>query len=240
MTVHAWLEPFDASFRSALLPWLEPFTERRVACFDADGTLWSEDIGEAFFRWLIAGNLLPRVAGLPDAYAEYERRVDLNRSQGYAWAVQCMAGLSEADVTRWARQLAAAWPNQRPAMAGLARGLAACGYEVWIVSASNTWVVREGAPSVGVERERVIGMGVEVQDGVLTDRSVLPLICREGKVEAIRQRFGDAPYLAFGDSVGDLEMLEASAQPFVIGRHDKPGVSLLGIARERGWPVQLF
>lgn len=240
MPSYPWLEPFDPAFREALLPSLEPSAAPRLACFDADGTLWSEDLGEAFFRWLIAGDLLPHVDCTRDVWADYEARVAADRSAGYMWAVQGMAGLRVAEVERWARQLAAAWPNARPAMVALTRGLAACGFDVWIVSASNPWVVRAAAPSVGVDPARVIGMSVEVDDGVFTDRPALPAICRGGKVEAIRQRFGNVPYLAFGDSVGDLEMLEHAAQAFVVGRHDKPGVSLLPIARERGWPIQLF
>jgi HAD superfamily phosphoserine phosphatase-like hydrolase len=156
------------------------------------------------------------------------------------WAVQGMAGLAEADVARWARQMAAAWPTQRAAMTALTRGLASVGYDVWIVSASNRWIVEAAASSVGVDPRKVIAMAVEVEGGVLTDRPVTPYICRAGKVEAIHQRFGRRCDLAFGDSVGDLEMLEDCAQPFVIGRHDKPGVSLLPIARERGWPVHRF
>jgi len=236
----AWLEPFSPAFRAALQPWVAPSSEPRLACFDADGTLWGEDVGEAFFRWLIAGRLLPRVDCTRDVYAEYERRVEEDRARGYMWAVQSMAGLAEVDVVRWSRQLAAAWPTQRAAMTGLTRGLASLGYDVWIVSASNRWIVEAAAPSVGVDPAKVVAMAVEVEDGALTDRPVVPLVCREGKVQAIRARFGRRPTLAFGDSVGDLEMLEDAEQPFVIGRRDKPAVSLLATARERGWPVHLF
>ena len=47
-----------------------------LACFDADGTLWSMDIGEAFFRWLIAGDLLPNFRGEKEIYDRYEKEVE--------------------------------------------------------------------------------------------------------------------------------------------------------------------
>jgi HAD superfamily phosphoserine phosphatase-like hydrolase len=239
-TLPAWLAPFAPAFRDALLPLLAPSDPPRLACFDADGTLWAEDLGEAFFRWLIAGHLLPRVDCSRDVYAEYEARVREDRAAGYAWCVQCMAGIAETDLQRWSRQMAAAWPNYRPEMVSLARGLAASGVEVWMVSASNRWVVQASAPRAGFDPSNVIAMQVEVEGGTLTDRPVRPLICHGGKVEAIHQRFGRRADLAFGDSLGDLEMLSDAAHPFVIGRHDKPGAALLEVARDKGWPVHLF
>ena len=237
---HEWLQPFSPDFRAAVEARLEPRAGRRVACFDADGTLWAEDIGEAFLRWLIAGRLLPHVDSGHDVYEEYERHVARDRSEGYVWAVAAMAGLAEADVQMWARQLAAAWPNQRRAMAGLVRGLARHGFEVWIVSASNEWIVKAAAPSVGIDPARAVGIATAVADGVITDRPIRPVPSEAGKVDVIRERIGVVPEFAFGDSLGDLAMLEHAEQPLVVGRHDQPGAALLAVARERGWPVTLF
>lgn len=235
-----WLAPFSSEFRAAIEPRLGPRAGRRVACFDADATLWAEDIGEAFLRWLIAGGLLRAADCEGDVYAEYERRVEENRTEGYVWAVAAMAGLREDDVRLWARQLAAAWPNQRPAMAGLVHGLEAHGFEVWIVSASNEWSIKAAAPSMGVAPDRAIGIATAVRDGVITAEAIRPVPSEAGKVEVIRQRIGAMPELACGDSLGDLAMLESAEQPLVVGRHDQPGTSLLRVAAERGWPVNLF
>jgi HAD superfamily phosphoserine phosphatase-like hydrolase len=234
-----WLEPFDPGVRAALER-VAGATGRRIACFDADGTLWAEDIGEAFFRWLIAGHLLPRIDCTKDVYAEYEERVRADRAAGYAWAVQCMAGIPEPDLVRWCTQMAAAWPNYRPEMAGMLRGLSDAGIEVWLVSASSAWIVRAAAPRVGADPGRVIAMSVAVRNGALTDEMVRPLICNAGKVEAIHAAFGRGPDLAVGDSLGDLEMLQDASQALVVGRHDRPGAALVRLASERAWPVHLF
>ena len=240
-SVPAWLEPFPCEVREAILPVLEAGAQtRRVACFDADGTLWPEDIGEAFFRWLIAGAMLPHVDCSRNVYADYEARVHADRAAGYAWCVASMAGLAEADVARWTRQLAAAWPNYRPAMVELVRGLSDAGVETWLVSASNRWIVRAAAPHVGADPERVIAITTRVRDGRMTDEVIHPVICEAGKVEAIDAVIGQRPDLAFGDSLGDLQMLEAAVHPVVIGRHDRADADLVRIGRERGWAVHLF
>lgn len=235
----ACLAPFDPGFRDALAPCLAPSASRRTACFDADGTLWNEDIGEAFFRWLIAGDLLPTVDCTRDVYAEYEARVRADRAEGQSWAVRCMAGLPEADVVRWSRQMAAAWPNYRPEMAGLVRALGAAGWDVWIVSATNRWTVSEASDYVGVARSHVIGMEVEVVDGRLTDRAVLPLTCLSGKVEAIAKRVTTPIDLAVGDSPGDLDLLQAARLALAVGRHDR-SPAFLDQARANGWAVHVF
>lgn len=234
-----WLAPFDPEFRDAIQAVLDAPGPAPLACFDADGTLWSEDLGEAFFRWLIAGDLLPEHDCGRDIYADYEARVEISRAEGYSWAVQAMAGIPVQDVVRWSRQLAHAWPNYRPEMQALAQGLAAAGFDIWIVSATNRWTVTEGGRRMGFMPDRVIGMSVVVEDGRLTDRPELPLIANAGKVEAIGKVIGRRPDLAFGDSKGDLEMLLDARQAMVVGRHDRPA-SLLPVAREHGWPIHLF
>ncbi len=215
--------------------------ERPLACFDADGTLWAEDIGEGMLRWLAAGGLLPSVrAPWQQVWEEYEARVREDRCAGYAWAVAIMEGLREEEIIRWSRQFAAAWPNYRPKMVGLLRGLCAAGGEVVIVTASNRWLVEAAAERMGLPDIRILGIETRVRDGVLTGEVVRPVTCRGGKVEAIRERLGRMPDLAVGDSVGDLEMLEASGRVVVVGRRSDPSAQMVRLARERGWPVQWF
>ncbi len=238
-----WLEPFSQAFRDAVATQLTTAGPRPLVCFDADGTLWNEDLGEALFRWLAAGDLLPAFAKPRDpieVWEEYEARVAKNRAEGYAWAVQCMAGLDESDVKKWCRQLANAWPNYRPAMVELVKGLRGAGCEVWLVSASNAWVIEASAPFVGADAAQVLGMRVALEGVRLGSTMIRPLTCNAGKVDAIRGRLGRLPDLAFGDSLGDLEMLESAKQPLVVGRNDKPSAELPKIAATRGWPVHLF
>ncbi|MBL6975926.1 MAG: HAD-IB family phosphatase [Deltaproteobacteria bacterium] len=239
IAIPSWLEPFSGEFQEAILPVLEK-PGRRVACFDADGTLWSEDLGEAFLRWLVAGALLPTIDCSKDVYAEYEARVDRDQCAGYSWAVECMSGIPEEKVNGWSRQLAAAWPNYRPSMFRMMRGLSEAGVEVWWVSATNQWSVRAAAGHKGFNPERVLGIRGPVSGGVLTGQVERPVTCRGGKVDAIREIIGKMPDLACGDSRGDLEMMEVSDQPLVVARRDKGENEFLRGAAENGWPVHWF
>ncbi len=239
MRIPDWLAPFDTSFAEAIASRLNPTGGRRVAAFDADGTLWYDDIGEAFARWLVEGDLLKAVH--KDVFwDEYERRVAESRIEGYTWVIQVMAGLQEADVQLWCRQMAAAWPNYRKAMIGLIAGLQGEGFETWIVSASNRWIVHAGAPHVGIPQDKVLGIETQVTDGKLTTRPVYPRPCNQGKVDAIQKHIGVKPVFAFGDSMGDFEMLAYAEQPLVVGRRDLGDNELVRQASPRGWPVHRF
>ena len=240
MPTPTWLTPFSPQFRGPIEQLLRSQAERRVACFDADGTVWSGDIGEAFLRWLVAGGLVGGGRSVDAVWDDYEARVDANQCEGYAWAVASMAGLVEADVVRWARQFAAAWPTYRPAMVDLMRGLEASGVEVWWVSASSRWVVQAAAERIGVGATRVLGVAVPVTEGVLGDTVIRPMTCRAGKAAVIAAAIGVAPDLGFGDSRGDLEMMEASRQPMIVARADRPDSAFVVDAAQRGWPVQHF
>jgi HAD superfamily phosphoserine phosphatase-like hydrolase len=240
MQLPSFLRAFSSLFRRDILELLAAPGERRIACFDADGTLWSEDIGEAFLRWLLAGPLEPLVVQEPRLYEIYEERVRKNLTEGYGWAVQLMAGLPEKDVQRWAKQHAAAWPNYRHAMIDLTRGLADAGLEVWIVSASNHWVIAAAAARIGIDPSRTIAIRTEVVKGKLTDRLVAPIPCEGGKVKAIDKWIGQRPDLAVGDGLGDLAMLEVSTRPLVVGSRLAKNAPLVRRAQEHRWPVHLF
>jgi len=212
---------------------------RRVATFDGDNTLWDGDIGEAFLRWLIAGGHLLGVDGI-DVWEEYEARVAADRVAGYGWAVQVMQGLPEDRLRGWARQFSYSWPAWRDGMRAVVKFLDDSGVEVWIVSASGLLVVHEAAPYMGISQEMTLGMEVEVADGLLTDRLKTPMTANAGKVAKIQEAIGVRPIAAFGDSRGDLEMLDYATQAFVVGQRSRTNESFMALARERGWPHQEF
>src|SRR5262245_42735214 len=68
----------------------------QAVAFDADGTLWRNDVGEDLLRALIAEDRLPRHPGRRDLYEEYEARVARDPASGYAFAAEVMEGWEEA------------------------------------------------------------------------------------------------------------------------------------------------
>ena len=106
----------DQEFIDAVLA-LNP----RLAAFDCDGTLWSGDAGEGFFRWeiergLISQEIAERVRA---RHADYKKGlVDEDTMCGEM--VTLHAGLDDADLARAAKEFISEEivPNFFPAMLG--------------------------------------------------------------------------------------------------------------------------
>lgn len=216
--------------------------EPGVAVFDADKTLWRDDLGEGFLQWLGNGRKLKDMLPGEDVMKEYARRCDQDTTAGYAWAVTRMAGLREADVRRWAEayfRVAFAKRVFAPQRA-LIRFLQQHGWEVWIVSASNRWVVQAGARALGIPVARAVGVDLEVDDGVLTGKLAYPMTHRAGKVLAIDRFIKRRPALVSGDSDGDREMMLYSRglALLISDPSSKSQAGMRELARERGWLVQ--
>jgi len=181
-----------------------------LAVFDADGTLWREDVGEAFLRHLVALGWV-RLPDGSDPYEAYERAVDRDKAAGYAYAAQLQAGLEVARVAVEAVRFVREWvPSRLIADTQSLRALCeGAGLTPFVVSASAQPVVLAAAPLAGFSRERCRGVEVALAGGKFTDRVVPPITYAEGKIAAAQARGRIA--LACGDSfTGDLAMLEAA------------------------------
>lgn len=204
-----------------------------VAAFDADGTLWREDVGEAFLRHLVSIGWV-RLPGGRDPYTEYERAVERDRRAGYAYAAQLQAGLLEAEVGAEAERFARSWvpPRIIRATQELRSACAEGGLRPVVVSASPQPIVRAAAPLAGFTE--LAGIEVRVRDGHYTAEIAEPVTYAEGKVAAAG-RYGDL-IVACGDSLtGDLALLEASKVPVVVA--PSSGSPLATEAHRRNWVV---
>ncbi len=215
-----------------------------VAVFDGDKTLWREDVGEGFFEWLCHGRKLKDMLPGEDPMQEYASRCDRDLTAGYAWAVTRMAGLREADVRRWAEAYFRVMFEKRifEPQRALIRFLQQHGWEVWIVSASNRWVVQAGARWLGVPREHVVGVDLEIVDGLLTGKLAYPMTHRAGKVLAIDRFIKRRPDLVSGDSEGDREMMLYSRglSLLITDPSRKSQKDMRDLARKRGWLMQIL
>ena len=197
---------------------------------------------------------LAEMAGL---YGRRLRRA--GKRDCYEWAVRLHVGLTTRQMNAWSaeairRELAEArrverFETSRGRLVEVERGvrpyremrqliaaLGEAGFEVWIVSATNAWTVRQFAPFFGVPRKRVLGNLVEVDGERLTATTRPPALFREGKVEIIEREIGRRPAFVAGDSVTDYEMLcRASELALVVDCGDQ---KLRHEARQRGWAVQ--
>lgn len=110
------------------------------------------------------------------------------------------------------------------------------GFQTWIVSSSNAYVVRGLARRIDFPEDRVLGIELQSQSGMLTDRVVEPAPVGEGKLELFLDTTGRSPVLVIGDSMNDFELLENCEGLSVV--MDRGDDDLLERARELGWLIQ--
>ena len=207
----------------------------RVAAFDCDGTLWSGDVGEAFFDWELSRNGFipePVARAIRARHKDYKAgKVDEATMCGEM--VTMHAGMTDSALRQAAEEffprIAA---NIFPELKELIGRLHAAGCEVWAVSSSNQWVIEAGAKHFGIPRTRILAAEVEVVDGVATDR-LLRVPSGSGKPQALREVVKSDVDAAFGNSRWDAEMLAMAKHAFAVN----PNLDLRLIAQQRGWTI---
>ncbi len=214
------------------------------AAFDADGTLWDADLGEALFDYQIRNRLVPLP---PDPWDHYEGlKKNVSFPAAYLWLAQINKGLPLKQVQEWAR-IAVEELMPVPVLQSqkeIIAHLKARSVQVYIVTASVKWAVEPGAHLLGLSPADVIGITTQIdQSGVVTDRQGGPITFREGKVEALLEKTeGKPPLFAAGNTLGDLPLLESStavrlavgAMPAGSKYYDSER-ELLQIAEQRSW-----
>ena len=207
----------------------------RVAVFDCDGTLWSGDSGADFFYWQIDRGMFPHdVAERAAArYADYKQgKVDETIMCGEM--VTLNANQSLQTLQEAAEEFFSSIVEKRifPEMLRLTRELESTGCEVWAVSSTNDWVVREGVKRFGIPRRRVLAASAHIEDGQITDR-LIRVPSGTGKAVAIAEVVQKQVDVCFGNSIHDAAMLELARHPFVVN----PNPDLEKIAQEKSWHI---
>jgi HAD superfamily phosphoserine phosphatase-like hydrolase len=207
----------------------------RLAVFDCDGTLWSGDAGESFFDWeLRRGVLADEIVRWARArYADYKAG-KVSEDDMCGEMVTLHKGLQEPEVLRLAHEFFEENFGSRifPEMRQLISQLQSSGCDVWAVSSTNEWVIREAMPHFGIAREKILAAAVEIENGMVTDRLVR-VPSGIGKPKAILEVIGRPPDAAFGNSRWDVEMLAIARYAIAVN----PNPDLEQLARQRGWTV---
>jgi phosphoserine phosphatase len=207
----------------------------RLAVFDCDGTLWSGDAGEGFFYWELDRRILPDEVThwMRARHADYKAG-KVGEDDMCGEMVTMHKGLAEDEVLSLARQYFAENFVGRifPELRQLIAQLRASGCEVWAVSSTNEWVIREAMPHLGIDPKNILAAAVEIENGIVTDR-IVRIPSGIGKPKAILEVIGRPPDAGFGNSRWDLEMLAISRYAIAVN----PNPDLEQLARERGWTV---
>jgi HAD superfamily phosphoserine phosphatase-like hydrolase len=230
-----FFDVFPKEFRDGAIKIVEEKGKGTLAVFDADWTLWEHDIGEAMLRFMSASGMFKDFGGAKNARLVWQHYCDLvkkDTAQGYAWACKVMSSLKEAQVKNVARGIAWAWPTYRPWMFDFIKYLLKQKATVYVVSASNRWVVESAMDFMGAPKVKVVAMEVQVYDGVLTPHIKEPIIYGEGKVQALMQKEGRMPDIACGDSEGDVPILKKAKEALLVVNK---GSKMLDMAKKEGF-----
>lgn len=208
--------------------------------FDADGTLWSGDVGDDLWNAMIECE-----AFLPEAHAGLQRvasdaGVDVRGSASeLAWSIaraHLDGAVSEErmlEVVAWGlagRHIAQVRTFVRDVLhevdlmrrlhvesIEVLRALQRLGVEVFVVSASPRAIVEDAVFQLGIDPSHVIAATAALEDGVMTTRLQQPIPYGPGKVSGLRQYAPDQKLLAaFGDNHFDAAMLRLADVPVAV------------------------
>jgi phosphatidylglycerophosphatase C len=234
--VYAAVIPVNLS-TGELVKMLEPLlrtTPSGLFAFDADGTLWSGDVGEDVFKLAVEQRLLRDEARAALAREASSHAIDPSGSasaiaarlsaahfagtyaerDAYAMMTWCYAGFTLEELTLLAQRAFAETRLGERLHAELAPILALARkarIPVAVVSASPLPIVREAVRLWDIDADAVTATRAAVASGRLLDRLAAPVPYAEAKVTALEALFPKHVLLAsFGDSAFDLELLRAA------------------------------
>jgi phosphatidylglycerophosphatase C len=211
-----------------------------MLAFDADGTLWSGDVGNDLFHALIDAQAVRKAAygalvreaeayGL--AYSENAVEVAQMLFQAceagqypedrcFAMMAWVFAGFTLQDTVAFSRDVA----RETNLEARLHRFLDPIfdwarneNVPVWVVSASPKWMVEIGAAMFGIPNDQVIGMTPVIKNGtILPELDGLP-IYGPNKPLMLREMCPRGSLLGgFGDSSYDVPLLKMAHVPVAV------------------------
>jgi phosphoglycolate phosphatase-like HAD superfamily hydrolase len=222
----------------------------RIATFDNDGTLWSEQ--PIYFQFAFA---LDRVRAMAPKHPEWKSKQPFKgilegdtkavMAAGEKGLLEVLAATHSGMTTEEFNQIAKDWlakarhPRfQRPytdlvyqPMLDLLQYLRASGFKTFIVSGGGIEFMRVFAEQVyGIPPEQIVGSTGEAKFELRAGKPVLVRLPKvnhvddgPGKPVGINRFIGRRPILAFGNSDGDHQMLQWTAAG--------PGARFMGLVR---------
>lgn len=208
--------------------------EGDVVAFDADGTLWSGDVGEDVFLALLEKQMLrePAIEALAvlaarhgievgratsdvgRAIREAERRGRFPEREMFEVMALCYAGFSLAELREHVEVVLARVQLRRrlnPALAPVIDWARRAGLRTVVISASPKPIIEIGARLWGFAAEDVFGATPIVERGFIAPRLARPVPYKAIKVELGRALLRGKRWLSsFGDSGFDIDMLLAA------------------------------
>lgn len=182
---------------------------RKIAVFDADGTLWHDDVGDIFLTQGFSRSVFPKEASL----AEYEKLHEQSPASAYELLVKWLDGKQESFIWETCHKILKDHsPKPFDGQQALVKKLKEEGFEIWVISASPWWMVVAAAQEYyGVPPERVLAARTKVDaQGILLSNMLYNVPFRETKVTALQRFVCAQPHMVAGNSMGDWSLLHQS------------------------------
>ena len=183
------------------------------SAFDADGTLWPEDVNNIFLNYEEKYNLR-KVAWLmnekfsPNVQREKRCRQFVCEQAGFTleeFRHHCRKALKEHSL------------NPFPFQKKLLHYLKSKNHFIYVVTASIKWLVEEACRLHALPIDQVLGVETIVKDGRITDQIIQPLTHGIGKETALLKSTNNhAPLFAAGNTQSDVPLLERAKVRLVI------------------------
>ncbi|HPI41066.1 MAG TPA: haloacid dehalogenase-like hydrolase [Pseudobdellovibrionaceae bacterium] len=217
-----------------------------LAAFDADGTLWSIDIGESFFNFLIQKKRVELPTNPWEHYLELKKKNN-DPQEAYLWLAQICKNQPIETVRSWSQEALEQYgpPGDwiYPEQLKLIQFLQSHHIPIYIVSASITWAIEPGAALFRVPKENVLAVETIVEKGLITDFQNGPITYQKGKVEKLLLATQNKhPFLASGNTLGDQHLLESASHYKIAIQGAAPASKmypaeekLQHLAQQQGW-----
>lgn len=212
----------------------------RVAVFDCDGTLWENNSGEDFLEWSMQHQLASSevVHWMRERYDDYKAG-NVGEEQMCGEMVTMYAGNTVATMEAAARRFYSeiVEANIFPEMLELTQRLSEQGCDLWAVSSTNEWVIREGIKQFKIPTDQVLAGTATSENGTVTN-ILTRMPSGEGKAVALREvvlpkHNGRQIDAVFGNSIHDAAMLRLAQHGYAVN----PNPDLEVIAQQQGWTV---
>src|ERR1043166_3608 len=146
-----------------------------LAVFDCDGTLWSGDLGERFFDWELRSGMFSdeAVRRMRSRYAEYQEG-KVSEDDMCGEMVTLHTGLREEELLRLSGEFFSKNFVRQifPEMRQLIYALQNAGCDVWAVSSTNEWAIREAMKHFAIPDNKILAAVSDVGAGIITDQLI--------------------------------------------------------------------
>ena len=223
-----------------------PYISNKIACFDADGTLWKEDVDSCFLEYQKTKHLLPNLPSMisqkksrqPTAYNPQQH------IQNCSLLAQRHKGISLSQFQSWCQDYLNTNPlNVFSFQRKLLSFLKSHNITLYVFSASSELLVKSAVQHYQLPIDHVIGVKTLIKEGMITSQLQHPLPVGSGKAISFLQKSPKIyPFFVSGNTLSDLSLLKLSTHfKFVVAsarQQDRQYFMerpLLSIAQQNSW-----